>query len=249
MKVVKKVKRKKPIIRLLKTEYANGDTVPVSAIYECSDCWNITAFKQGERFLPCEECDNPDDDQHWMRTNQFIHFVTKNLNTEFETIETFSLQVADKIAEIAGNVWFSVVHIFLFAFWIYVNNGHPMFGLGVFDPFPYGLLTMWVSLEAIFLSLFILISQNRQSQKSELRAELDYQVNLKTEKDVAEVLSILRDMHEEVKDIEEDTSELLEETQAHPNKKRIPKSRDDKTHDIFKDAGIHVIHHRKKDKK
>ncbi len=245
-----KVKRKKPIIRLLKTEYVNGDTVPVGAIYECSDCWNITAFKQGERFLPCEECDNPDDDQHWVRTNQFVHFVTKNLNTEFEKIEGVSLQIADKIAELAGNVWFAVLHVFLFAFWIYVNSGHTMFGISGFDPYPYGFLTMCVSLEAIFLSLFILISQNRQSQKSELRAELDYQVNLKTEKDVAEVLSILREMREEVQDIEEDTSELLEEQSHAKRRKQKPlRSRDEKAHDIFEDAGIRVIHHRKKTKK
>lgn len=249
MKVGDKNKRKKPIIRLLKTEYVNGDTVPVSAIYECSDCWNITAFKQGERFLPCEDCDNPDDDQHWVRTNQFVHFVTKNLNTEFEKIESVSLQVADKIAELAGNVWFAVVHVIWFSMWIYINNGHTILGIRQFDPFPYGLLTMWVSLEAIFLSLFILISQNRQSQKSELRAELDYQVNLKTEKDVAEVLSILREMREEVQDIEEDTSELLEEQTHQVKRKKGSAHRDDKTHDILKDAGIHVINHAKKKKK
>jgi uncharacterized membrane protein len=240
-----KTKRKKPMIRLVKTGYNNGDTVPISAIYECSDCWNITAFKQGEKFLPCEECENPDDDQHWFRTNQFLHFVTKNLNTEFDNIETFSLQLADKIAEVAGNIWFALAHIIWFLFWIYVNNGHTLFGLGVFDPYPYGLLTMTVSLEAIFLSLFILISQNRQSQKSELRAELDYQVNLKTEKDVAEILSILRDMHEDVQDIEDDTSELLGETSSvkHKNPKT---SRTEKTHEMLTDAGIRIIRNHKK---
>lgn len=249
-----KRKRKKPIIRLVKTEYKNGDTVPISAIYECSDCWNITAFREGEKFLPCEECNasDDDDDQHWFRTNQFLHFVTKNLNTEFDKLETFSLQLADKIAEMAGNIWFALAHIVWFLLWIYINDGHSLFGIAVFDPYPYGLLTMWVSLEAIFLSLFILISQNRQSQKSELRAELDYQVNLKTEKDVAEVLSILREMREEVQDIEDDTSELLGESESakHVKRKKTSKRassiRTQKTHELMRDAGIHIIHHSKK---
>jgi len=239
-------RRRKPMIRLMKTAYHNGDAVPVSAIYECSDCWNITAFKRGERFVPCEECEHPDDDQHWFRTNQFLHFVTKNLNTEFESIETFSVRVADIIAEFAGNIWFAIFHIFWFMFWIWANTGHTVLSLTDFDPYPFGLLTMIVSLEAIFLSTFILISQNRQSQKSELRAELDYQVNLKTEKDVSEVLSILREIRQETKAIEQDTTEILEEAQLEPQKKskgRKKRTRKAKAAEIIEDAGIDVIKH------
>jgi uncharacterized membrane protein len=240
-------KKRKRIIKLVKTEYRIGDIVPISAIYECSDCWNVTAFKKGERFLPCEECHDADDDQHWYRTNQVLHFVTKNLNTEFEQIETFSLKLADLIAETAGNIWFIYLHIIWFAWWIWVNTGHPSFGYVDFDPFPFGLMTMVVSLEAIFLSLFILISQNRQSQKSELRAELDYQTNLKTEKDVAEVLSILRLMQEEERLIEKRTSEVLEDAniilERTKKKKKGPKQkvREKKADQIMEDAGIETV--------
>lgn len=241
--------RRKPMIRLAKSEYRNGDIVPISAIYECSDCWNITAFKHGERFLPCEECERPDDDQHWFRTNQFLHFVTKNLNSEFENIESFSLHMADLIAEFAGNIWFVLLHVIWFSLWIYINDGHPLFGIQPFDPHPYGLLTMVVSLEAIFLSMFILISQNRSAQKSELRAELDYQVNLKTEKDVSEVLSILREIREETKAIEKDTTEILEEAHLEPGKKRRKskkrKRREQKVAEIIEDAGIDTMTHKR----
>jgi uncharacterized membrane protein len=233
------------IVKLLKTEYQIGDVAPVSAIYECSDCWTVTAFKKGERFLPCEES-HESDDQYWYRTNQFVHFVSKNLNSEFEKIETGSLKVADWIAEISGSIWFIFFHVVWFGWWIWTNVSPT--GLQ-FDPYPFGLLTMIVSLEAIFLSTFILISQNRQSAKSELRAELDYQTNLKTEKDVAEVLSILHTMQEEERIIGQKTSEVLEDaniildrTKRRSRKqKQRDKARSRKKDQIMEDAGIDVV--------
>src|SRR5262249_5885809 len=147
--------------------YRPGDVVPASAIYECSFCESITAFKHGETFLPCDDCNAPDDEQTWYRTNEFVRFVSKNVNTEFERIETFSLKLASLIADVAGNVWFVYFHIVWFGLWVYMNTGHVLWGLVNFDPYPFGLLTMVVSLEAIFLSTFILIIQNLQAQKSE----------------------------------------------------------------------------------
>jgi uncharacterized membrane protein len=66
-----------------------------------------------------------------------------------------------------------------------------LFGMKPFDPFPYGLLTMLVSLEAIFLSTFVLISQNRISAESESRANLSLQIGLLTEHEVTRVLQML----------------------------------------------------------
>jgi len=245
-------KKKTQIIRFLKSEYRIGDKVPSSAIYECSECENITAFRQGEYFLPCEE-DHGDDDQHWFRTNQFVHFVSRNLNTEFEKIETLGLRTADVIAEVSGTVGFVIFHIIWFGLWIWMNAGQSLFGISNFDPYPFGLLTMIVSLEAIFLSTFILISQNRSSQKSELRAELDYQTNLKTEKDVAEILSILHELREEGKLIEQETSEVLEDANIifeAPKLRRTPKSLHHKrAKEIIKDAGIDIIKPPKSKKK
>ena len=58
-------------------------------------------------------------------------------------------------------------------------------GEKAFDPFPFGLLTMIVSLEAIFLACFVLISQNRQAQKDKYRADIEYEVNIKAELEIA----------------------------------------------------------------
>jgi len=84
---------------------------------------------------------------------------------------------------------FAYVHIVWFGVWILLNTGWV--GVRAFDPFPYGLLTMVVSLEAIFLSTFVLISQNRLSAETEHRADLDLHIGLLTEHELTRVLQML----------------------------------------------------------
>ena len=79
--------------------------------------------------------------------------------------------------------------IMWFSAWILLNTGR--IGVRSFDPFPYGLLTMVVSLEAIFLSTFVLISQNRLSEEAEHRADLDLHIGLLTEYELTRVLQML----------------------------------------------------------
>ena len=88
-------------------------------------------------------------------------------------------RLADAITYFSGRMGFVYFHVVWFAAWIGVNTGH--FGIGVFDPYPYGLLTMIVSLEAIFLSTFVLISQNRLSEEADRRADLDLHIGLLNE--------------------------------------------------------------------
>jgi uncharacterized membrane protein len=89
-------------------------------------------------------------------------------------------RVADQVTGFAGSLSFIYIHTAWFAFWIAVNAG--VFGASlVFDDFPYGLLTMVVSLEAIFLSTFVLVSQNRQAARSDIRSDLDFENNLRSE--------------------------------------------------------------------
>src|SRR5215210_2085088 len=85
-------------------------------------------------------------------------------------------RIADTITTFSGSMVFVYIHAIWFGFWILLNIGliHVP-RLSEFDPFPFGLLTLIVSLEAIFLSTFVLISQNRLAQASEKRAELDLQ--------------------------------------------------------------------------
>jgi uncharacterized membrane protein len=98
-------------------------------------------------------------------------------------------QIADTITAFSGHIVFVYVHIVWFGAWIVLNTGR--LGVHPFDPFPYGLLTMIVSLEAIFLSTFVLISQNRLSEESEYRANLNLQIGLLTEHEMTRVLQML----------------------------------------------------------
>jgi uncharacterized membrane protein len=88
--------------------------------------------------------------------------------------------VADAITRFAGSMSFVYLHLAWFTVWILANVG--LLGSAfVFDPFPFGLLTMIVSLEAIFLSTFVMISQNREAARAEVRADLDFETNLEAE--------------------------------------------------------------------
>jgi uncharacterized membrane protein len=85
-------------------------------------------------------------------------------------------RIADQITAFAGSMAFVYLHVAWFAAWIVVNvTGWR------FDPFPFGLLTLIVSLEAIFLSTFVMISQNRESARSDLQARQDFETNVLSE--------------------------------------------------------------------
>ena len=97
-------------------------------------------------------------------------------------------RVADVIANFCGSMPFVWAHVFWFAGWTIINTAP---GINHFDPFPFNFLTLIVSLEAIFLSTFILISQNHETRLSERRNQLDLQVNLQSEQENTKMLTIL----------------------------------------------------------
>ncbi|OHV22948.1 hypothetical protein BBK14_24675 [Parafrankia soli] len=89
-------------------------------------------------------------------------------------------RVSDATTAFAGSLPFVYLHAAWFTIWILLDKG--VFGdAAVFDPYPFGLLTMIVSLEAIFLSTFVMISQNRQAAREDIRAEVDFETNLRSE--------------------------------------------------------------------
>jgi uncharacterized membrane protein len=100
---------------------------------------------------------------------------------------------ADRIIGFASSTPFLVAHVFLFAAWIYWNFSGS--GLPVFDPYPFGMLTMVVSLEAIFLSIFVLMTQSRESRIAELREELTLQVNLRMEEEITKTLHLVAGLY------------------------------------------------------
>ncbi len=107
--------------------------------------------------------------------------VSRNVNEEMEEHTTPLLRIADWIAWFSGSMQFLLLNAIWFITWIGLNQVFKV----EFDPFPFGLLTMIVSLEAIFLSCFVLISQNRQAQKDKVRADIEYEVNIKAELEIA----------------------------------------------------------------
>ena len=98
-------------------------------------------------------------------------------------------RVSDIITDVSGRMIFVYFHAVWFGLWIILNTG--LLGFKAFDPFPYGLLTMIVSLEAIFLSTFVLISQNRMNELAESRADLDLHIGLLSEHETTRVLQML----------------------------------------------------------
>ena len=125
--------------------------------------------------------------------------VSRNVNEEVEERATVVQRVADWLAWFSGSILFLFLHAVWFGVWIALNVGlvHVP-GLSGFDPFPFGLLTMIVSLEAIFLSTFVLISQNRQVEKDKVRADIEYDVNIKAEMEIAHLHDKTDHIHEEM---------------------------------------------------
>lgn len=103
---------------------------------------------------------------------------------------TLSEKFADFVTDYFGSMHFLVINCMVFVAWI-VWNLHLIPSLVAFDPYPFGLLTMAVSLEAIILSVFVLISQSRESKIGELREEVALNVNMISEKEITKIMSLL----------------------------------------------------------
>ena len=106
-------------------------------------------------------------------------------NQEAEDRVTSVQRAADLLAAFAGSIPFLLLHLVWFAVWVSINLG--FLPIEAFDPFPFGLLTMVVSLEAIFLSCFVLISQNRQAAKDRIRSEVEYEANIRAGLEVTQL--------------------------------------------------------------
>lgn len=112
------------------------------------------------------------------------HTASRNVNEEMEDQRTLVQKSADWIAVFSGSIPFLLIHVVVFGLWLTVNWLHVP-GIPQFDPYPFGFLTLAVSLEAIFLSVFVLLSQNRQAAKERVRADIEYDVNLKAELEIS----------------------------------------------------------------
>jgi uncharacterized membrane protein len=124
-------------------------------------------------------------------------------------------QISDVITRFTGSITFVVLHVLLFAVWVLVNlNLIP--GIAPFDPFPFGILTLIVSTEGVFLAIFILISQNRMSRQAERRAHLDLQISILSEQEMTMMLRMQQKLCQrldvEVEPIKEEAQRLMDKT-------------------------------------
>ena len=147
-------------------------------------------------------------------TEKLRHTASRNVNEEVEDRRTAVMKVADWIAEFSGSIPFLLIHVVVFTAWILLNL-ESISWAPRFDPYPYGLLTMAVSLEAIFLSVFVLLSQNRQAAKDRVRSDIEYDVNLKAEREVAH-------LHEKVDRLAGDVARRLDGVERVLANKRVP---------------------------
>jgi uncharacterized membrane protein len=146
-----------------------------------------------------------------VRRGRPLHII-RSFEAEELKKRSLAIKFADTVTQIAGSIQFFIINILFFAGWIIVNTG-LIPGVKAFDTYPFVMLTTIVSLEAIMLAIFVLMSQNRQSIIASLREETQLQVNLIAEREITKTLKLLDkilDKHQ-IKVKDEELEEMLKE--------------------------------------
>lgn len=153
------------------------------------------------------------------------HHRIKSLKARENERRKFSERLADFMTSKFGTIWFLTLNVLAFTLWMLINNDLIPF-IKPFDRHPYHFLTLAVSLEAIILSIFVLISQNRASKVNDLREEIDLQVDIIAEqelKKLTQLLIILMEKQGIKVDRDEIFHELLRETDPTVIEKKLEK--------------------------
>ncbi|POY36583.1 hypothetical protein C3K47_09410 [Solitalea longa] len=159
--------------------------------------------------------------------------VQKNIETildlEKETVQSRSIaeHFADRITTFAGSTPYIILHAVCMGGWILINLG-IIPGIAPLDPFPFRLLTFVVLLESIFLTLLVLMSQNRMTKEADKRAHLNLQINMLNEQETTMILRMVQKMVRHFgleEEIDGSLKELTEETDVN----RVAKTFDEKS--------------------
>lgn len=121
--------------------------------------------------------------------------IIKSLKSKYQDKRSATEKISDLLTEYFGGFAFLVINVAFFTFWILAHTGNIPF-VEPFDPFPFSFLTLIVSLEAIILSIFVLISQNRAARVDDLRQEVDLEVDLITERELTKIMEIIKKIAE-----------------------------------------------------
>ncbi len=135
--------------------------------------------------------------------------------------------VADKITTFAGSTPFIIFHIVWFGGWILVNL-RLIPGISPFDPFPFSFLTLVVSLEAIFLALLVLKSQNRMTKEADKRAHIDLQINMLAEQEGTKILNMIQRIGKHL-GLEEEIDEAMQQLSQETDVNQVAKTLDEKS--------------------
>lgn len=122
-------------------------------------------------------------------------FAVNSLKARADAKRNFGERIADWVTAVFGSIPFLTMNVLAFAAWIAVNMGIVP-GIEPFDPYPFGFLTMCVSLEAIFLAILVLLSQNRQAHVGEVREEIDLHINKISEAEITQIIKMLAKLSE-----------------------------------------------------
>jgi uncharacterized membrane protein len=137
------------------------------------------------------------------RIQNHLH-ISRNINREFDETLTFGQRIADKVASFGGSWTFIIIFTLILLSWVFLNSYILAHKNEAFDPYPYILLNLFLSMLAAIQAPVIMMSQNRQAAKDRMDAAHDYEVNLKAE------LEILR-LHEKLDELRENKwRELIE---------------------------------------
>jgi uncharacterized membrane protein len=115
--------------------------------------------------------------------------LSEGLKSRMEFSRSLTDRIADSLTQSFGTLSFLLINGFFFAFWFFANFG--WFGIPEFDPYPFNLLTMVVSLEAIFLATVVLISQNRAGKIADIRQKMDFEIDVVAEQEVTKIIQML----------------------------------------------------------
>lgn len=118
--------------------------------------------------------------------------LNEHFHANLHFARTWTDEFADFLTMQFGTVSFLILNAIFFVIWFSANMG--AFGNKPFDPFPFNLLTMTVSLEAIFLSIIVLISQNKQSKIADVRQQIDFEINVRSEEEITKILEVVDDL-------------------------------------------------------
>jgi uncharacterized membrane protein len=155
--------------------------------------------------VKCPACGGANDHDAVFCANPECHKALGDFRYVLEEIKAqtrWHERVADTVVRFIGKPHFIGVHIFWFTLWIAVNTGALAFAMR-FDNYPFALLGIILTMETIFITAFVLISQNRQFTHADKRAELDYEVNVRTFRKIHDIEEMLLKMSERMDKLEQ----------------------------------------------